>query len=636
MDEDHEKIVISITSVAPTESAAERKPNRNSVEPSSSALAVKNAQLEQVAKLSTAVKGHLDSVLKVRPYRPHGLKPIPSRVLEEDDYVRLLQMIIERDFFPDLIKLRLQKEVIENERSSDFLAARDAAQRLEAVRIEQAGQRSGRISRIELNRRGPHQRVKLLDGREFELDISQLTLREFQSLFTSEDNSSFDKIVQEEKVRLSKEQAWIEQSAITHNALNEETRAALTSGERPARLLYSNLDSRNALMFPVTDGNIGVMEVKRIPGEGSDPEQTVALCVGTYPRDDEVGSQPSMFRGTIVHSNTRIETSIDDDDSLGTLMLESMSKEQQRKLGTAEKKAKEEALFAEMIQKGKYSASVIEHQRQLEFLNRKGGRGYRLQDIQNRRLETPTITPAHHGYRFLHTPAMDPGVGASPLMSWGKIAATPLLLSGGRPKTAQRVEESNEQRFQIPEPSMKEMTAQRLQEKASKKLRGKKSKKVTGLREALKSMTPLMRRGSKIGTGPSQLFGTPRMTGMELFRRHSLMTRTPLIGMNEIPSTPFTQEPRILRTRVRSIPQPTPNASQPPVSAEKTSLSAEGFKTRRIELSTARIHSPPPSIHNEASDQRESFNDKRLNKRQKVDNQIIIKDSNITDDLLEF
>lgn len=121
-------------------------------------------------------------------------------------------------------RLRLQKEVIENERSSDFLAARDAAQRLEAVRIEQAGQRSGRISRIELNRRGPHQRVKLLDGREFELDISQLTLREFQSLFTSEDNSSFDKIVQEEKVRLSKEQAWIEQSAITHNALNEETR----------------------------------------------------------------------------------------------------------------------------------------------------------------------------------------------------------------------------------------------------------------------------------------------------------------------------------------------------------------------------------------------------------------------------
>lgn len=75
-----------------------------SSEASNSSLAVHLPQNEQLAKASEVVKGDLKSVLHVRPYRPHGLKPIPSRVLEEDDYVRVLQMIIERDFFPDLIK----------------------------------------------------------------------------------------------------------------------------------------------------------------------------------------------------------------------------------------------------------------------------------------------------------------------------------------------------------------------------------------------------------------------------------------------------------------------------------------------------------------------------------------------------
>lgn len=67
-----------------------------------SSVAVANA--EQIAKSQLSVKGHLNSVLHVRPYNPHGLKPIPSRVLEEDDYVNILQLIIERDFFPDLIR----------------------------------------------------------------------------------------------------------------------------------------------------------------------------------------------------------------------------------------------------------------------------------------------------------------------------------------------------------------------------------------------------------------------------------------------------------------------------------------------------------------------------------------------------
>lgn len=123
------------------------------------------------------------------------------------------------------IRLRLQKEIVEKKRTGDLPGVRDVSQRLEAVRLDQAAHRTRKICGTELlSQRSPQLRVKLLDGREFNLDISKLTLGEFQSLFTSEDNASFERIVQEEKMRLSSEQGWMEQSALMHNLQNEETK----------------------------------------------------------------------------------------------------------------------------------------------------------------------------------------------------------------------------------------------------------------------------------------------------------------------------------------------------------------------------------------------------------------------------
>lgn len=84
---------------------------------------------------------------------------------------------------------------------------------LKAERAFQGGSRPG----------SRNQNVKLLDGRLLEIDVNRLTLSEFQSLFTSEDNASFEKIVQEERNKLAIQRAWIEETALKHNEKNEET-----------------------------------------------------------------------------------------------------------------------------------------------------------------------------------------------------------------------------------------------------------------------------------------------------------------------------------------------------------------------------------------------------------------------------
>lgn len=455
---------------------------------------VSNALGARITAVAPVVRGHLPAVLKVRPYDPHGLKPIPSRVLCEEDYVGILESIIQRDFFPDLHKLRLQKALLDARRQGDTFSALQLQRELR--RIEAAAPHD----------LCPSRRVKLLDGRELDVRVADLSLQQFQALFTSEDNASFEKIVVEEKKRLSQEQAWIETAALRHNALNAETTRAIEAGERPPHLVTANVVARNALMFPLTDANAGTLEVQKLASG-----ETVALYLGEGPQTSRTSA------GVLVPENTRLEEG-------GAPLMAQLHEAAIAKQEASEHAAQEESLFDAMVEKGVYSAvELMRRQRQdpKRFLppGRAGGAPQPPAAVATplrRDVETGQAFP------FLTIPVFKPGENMSPLMTWGTVAATPLVLSGTSGEEVPT-------RFTIPDPSPKELAAMRLADSAAKRTQEQKAKQNTCLRNLL---TPLLSVRSRdlFASTPSRaslLRGRTTATPQSVIRRPPPTFRTP-------------------------------------------------------------------------------------------------------------
>ncbi|KAI8140675.1 nuclear protein DGCR14 [Fennellomyces sp. T-0311] len=326
-------------------------------------------------------------------------------VLDEDTYTEALSSIIERDFFPHLSKLKAQQNYLQAQQSgtlADLEKASKALHRLE--RTPSARRNTEARSTVRSTTRSTTESDKTsntplnyynqdavdLDDR-VNLDLS---LDQFQTLYTSEDNASFTEVLEKTNAKRREKYKWLLDKEAAPMITGEE-RKMIEYATSPAVWKYT---AKNALMYiPEGTGQSYLNEVEsRAPAKA------------------------------IEYSNTQFAIP----------QVPSRSKIATPQNGAAQTPWKD-------------LCGIGEDGESIDTDVNSNYRGYRLVD------STPTLTPSRAG---------------TPLMTWGSIEGTPMLISGS---------DTPGRRFSLPKVSKREELGMKLSEKASRAHRKRANDRVT-------------------------------------------------------------------------------------------------------------------------------------------------------------
>lgn len=218
----------------------------------------------------------------------------PPKVLDEDDYTRALSQIIARDFFPGLVETKSQKEYLDALDSNDPVWIAAAGKKLEtAMTPGPRGRRAATrlnndtvpILNPSFDNRTPQgwqgatpasvaaSDETAAESQKSEINTTNLSLSAFQAKYTSEDNESFNSILDKQNFKRreisaylwndnkipaprqiaqrAREAGLLEASSDPNNNPNDNA-LALTTGatsSRPARPEAWKSKPDNSLMF---------------------------------------------------------------------------------------------------------------------------------------------------------------------------------------------------------------------------------------------------------------------------------------------------------------------------------------------------------------------------------------------------
>ncbi|CAH0396055.1 unnamed protein product [Bemisia tabaci] len=340
-----------------------------------------------------------------------------KKVLEEDEYLERMGKIIQRDFFPDLEKLKAQNAYLDAVLHNDVRKLQEVyakyssgskppTDRHSSPATFETPVASSRTSDEQFELKDPSEETAFNKLDKNSNKDKNLSLDQFLSAHTSEDNESFTEIMKKAEIRHRLKHPWLYKEA--ENPEEERQRLlALPSTEeqkdpapKPLNLDTWTFKDKNYIMY-VPDG---------------------------VPLTPEERLEMSKRRQSINHASTRLEhCPFNEEQNKET--LHNVAQMQARTL------------------EGKI-------------------------DVDGKEVVLGT-TPKVNGFSFVKTPSPAPGVDESPLITWGEIEGTPIRLDGGDTPLRPGAGTAS---FRIAEPPKRERLALALAEKASERHRNKKSK----------------------------------------------------------------------------------------------------------------------------------------------------------------
>ncbi|XP_055639118.1 splicing factor ESS-2 homolog [Toxorhynchites rutilus septentrionalis] len=371
-------------------------------------------------------------------------------ILNEETYLEEMAKIIQRDFFPDLQKLKAQNEYLDAVASNDIIKLRQIFSKYNSksplVREPSPATFETPLPSASL---GPDEPPSIRSTTSVKTNKSSKSLADKHSLdsflqnFTSEDNDSFQEIIEaaDKKLR-QKFSVLYEAEKTTMDSMSRSLalpsiESQFDNKEKPKQLDMWTYKNKNYIMY-IPDG--------------------VAIS-----RKEEI--ELANKKQEIEHSNTRLRVNPFNDQESKQAITEA---------------AKSQA----------------------KCLPEKIG-------VDGKLIEA-SFTPDIRGFSFVKSPSPCPGITDSPLFTWGEIEGTPFRLDGGdtplHPSTAGSS-------FRIAETSKRENLALQLAEKVAEQSRSKKAKAIEAARrniaspairntfDRLASMSPAARKlaSSKLG-----------------------------------------------------------------------------------------------------------------------------------------
>eukprot|EP00004_Rigifila_ramosa_P022645 TRINITY_DN6212_c0_g1_i1.p1 TRINITY_DN6212_c0_g1~~TRINITY_DN6212_c0_g1_i1.p1 ORF type:complete len:514 (+),score=109.02 TRINITY_DN6212_c0_g1_i1:63-1604(+) len=351
----------------------------------------------------------------------------PRHVMEEDDFEDAVNAIIQRDFFPDLPRLRAERDFLAAQSSGNPQLVAEALQRLQEAaatpsRRQRSGSEAGTPARAaatpggegfdtpqvhgaggaraptgsEMSHAPLRERTKY-GGVDVDMPLDAFLLRH-----TSEDNESFHQLLDRQNEQKRAHYKWLyEEQDRRQNSAGQHL--LMAADERDGVVGDWKYKPQNQLMY-IPDGVGSVADATTATPKAINRTATRFTSDGAF-------KIPLMPASRLVQQQTQQAEGVGRQDYA---LLDNLS---------------DPSRLFEAI-RNRDSAGAAKRSFNLDDFRKTPLAAHAAEGLAAAAPNTPL-----RGYSFLATPSpmVVSGVeaGASPIVTWGEIASTPLVLSGG-------------------------------------------------------------------------------------------------------------------------------------------------------------------------------------------------------------